>query len=362
MYQSYRKDFILLWQTNNKVIARNFPLKQHNTFGLDYQIDTFMPIKSEDEAVSFLKNKSKSKSKSNTKYPLFILGGGSNLLFTSDYMGTIIHVGIEGISIEEEHTDYVIVSVGAGVIWDDLVKWTVDRGYGGLENLSLIPGLTGASPVQNIGAYGTEVKDTIIKVRTVSIADGSIHEFTNSDCRFGYRNSIFKNELRDKYLISRVSFALSTRPVLKVDYGSLGDEIAKMGDVSLENVRKAVINIRKSKLPDPEIIGNAGSFFKNPVVGKEMADQLKRRFPNMPFYDDQSGGVKIAAGWLIEQAGWKGKRVGDAGIHDKQALVIVNYGKATGKEIYALSEAVKYSVFEQFGVILEREVQVVGTT
>lgn len=337
------------------MILRNVSLKKYNTFGLDYQTDCMIRVRTEKEAISLLKDHKL------LYNPLFILGGGSNLLFTSDFIGTILHPEIAGIKIEVRHPEYAIVSSGAGVNWDKLVEWSVNNGYGGLENLSLIPGMVGATPVQNIGAYGVEVKDIVEKVRTVSIKDGSITEFSNNDCLFEYRNSIFKSEIKGKYLITRVYYKLTTRPLLKPDYASLNDEIEKLGKATLKNVRQAVINIRRSKLPDPEITGNAGSFFKNPLVSSSAAEFLKTRYPQMPVYEDQSGGTKLAAGWLIDQSGWKGKRIGDAGVHDKQALVLVNYGNATGKDIFELSEKIKESVSEKFGVELEREVEVVGT-
>jgi len=225
----------------------------------------------------------------------------------------------------------------------------------------LIPGLVGATPVQNIGAYGVEVKDSVEKVRTISVRDGSVRIFTHDECEFGYRNSIFKKSEKGKYLISRVYYKLKINPILNLSYGSLKEETDKLGGASLENVRKAVINIRRDKLPDPETIGNAGSFFKNPVVTDSFAAHLRKQYPDMPLYSDQSERYKLAAGWLIDQCGWKGKRVGEAGVHEKQALVLVNYGKATGKEIYNLAEAISKSVKENFGVELEREVEVCGT-
>ncbi len=335
------------------MILRNVSLKKYNTFGIDYKADYFISVKSEKEAISVLK-----KSES-LKKPLLIVGRGSNLLFTSDFKGTIIHPEIGGLTIGEEHADYVIVSSNAGINWDSFVKWSVNKGFGGVENLSLISGTVGATPVQNIGAYGTEVKDTIEKVRAIYIEDGSIKEFSNKECRFGYRDSVFKNELKGKYLITKVYYRLTINPLLNTEYGSLNDEVEKMGKRSLRNVRQAVINIRSSKLPHPEVIGNAGSFFKNPVVDSSVAEALKKKYPQMPFYPDQSGNIKLAAGWLIDQCGWKGKRIGDAGIHDKQALVLVNHGNATGKEIFELSELIKKSVFDKFSIDLQREVEVI---
>jgi UDP-N-acetylmuramate dehydrogenase len=336
-------------------IFKDISLRKYNTFGFDCRANCLISINTEEEVISLLKDH-----KSFNNRP-FILGGGSNLLFTSDFNGTILHPEIAGIKIEERHPGYIIVSSGSGVNWDNLVEWSVRNGYGGLENLSFIPGTVGASPVQNIGAYGIEVKDTIEKVRAVSLKDRSIIEFSNNDCRFGYRNSIFKAELKGKYLITKVYYKLITNPLLKLDYGSLNEEIAKLGKATLRNVREVVINIRRCKLPDHLLIGNAGSFFKNPVIESSFSEILKMKYPDMPSYKEPAGNIKLAAGWLIDQCGWKGKRIGDAGVHDKQALVLVNYGNASGKEILDLSEKIRKSVSEKFGVELEREIEVVGT-
>lgn len=337
------------------MILKNVSLKAYNTFGLDYKADYVIHILSEEEAITSFREELR------TRNPRFILGGGSNLLFTQDYHGTILHPEIGGIEVEEKNDEYAIISAGAGVNWDKFVEWTVNEGFGGLENLSLIPGLVGATPVQNIGAYGIEIKDLIETIRAVSLEDGSVRLFSNNECRFGYRNSIFKNELQGKYLITKVFYKLRIKPLLKLDYGSLTSEIKSLGDVTIKNIRQAVINIRRSKLPDPLIIGNAGSFFKNPVIQDSEADRLKNIFPAMPLYEDKLGYTKLAAGWLIDQCGWKGFRKGDAGVHQNQALVLVNYGKATGKAIYELSETVRKSVYDKFGVDLEREVEIVGT-
>jgi UDP-N-acetylmuramate dehydrogenase len=330
-------------------------LKSYNTFRLNYKSDFFISVKSESEAIKVISRIG------SVVRPILILGGGSNMLFTDDYKGTIIHPEIKGITIEETNQDYVIVSAGAGEEWDLFAEWTVENNFGGIENLSLIPGTVGAAPVQNIGAYGVEVKDTIEKVRAVSLENASVREFRKDECLFGYRSSIFKNDLKGKYLVTRVYFRLSTRPSLNLLYESLADEITKLGGATLKNARKAVINIRRSKLPDPAIIGNAGSFFKNPVVDISTAETLRKRYPQMPCYVEPSGGIKLAAGWLIEQCGWKGKRTGDTGVHEKQALVIVNYGDANGKEILNLSEEIRKSVWYRFEVELEREVEVIGS-
>jgi UDP-N-acetylmuramate dehydrogenase len=335
-------------------IYKNVPLKKYNSFGLNYIADCLVHIRTYKDAVALFSGKIA------IKEPVKILGGGSNILFTENFKGTLIYPEFKGIRAEKPDGEQVIISAGAGVLWDDLVEWTISRGYGGLENLSLIPGTVGASAVQNIGAYGVEVKDIILKVKAISLRDGSIRIFTNSECEFGYRTSIFKKSEKDKYLITRVFYRLSINPLLNLNYGSVRDEVEKLGDATLENVRRAVINIRTDKLADPKTIGNAGSFFKNPVVTHSIAAHLKEKYPQMPLYSDQSEGTKLAAGWLIEMCGWKGKRFGEAGVHDKQALVLVNHGKATGKEIYDLSEAIRKSVKEKFGVELEREVEVTG--
>lgn len=338
------------------MIYKNVSLKKYNTFGLDYTADCMISLGTEHEAIDFFRT-CNSRSE-----PFLIMGSGSNLLFTSDFRGTILYPEMKGIKIEQTDTENgnVTVSSGAGVIWDDFVEWTVNKGFGGLENLSLIPGKVGASPVQNIGAYGVEVKDLILKVNTIKVSDGSIKVFTNNECEFEYRNSILKKNEKGNYMVTRVYFNLKINPLLNLEYESLKDEVNRLGPSTLMNVRKAVINIRRSKLPDPEVIGNAGSFFKNPVVGDSLAGELKKTYPSMPLYKDKSGCNKLAAGWLIDQCGWKGKRIADAGVHDKQALVLINYGKATGSEIYDLSEKINKSVYDKFGVRLEREVEIVG--
>jgi UDP-N-acetylmuramate dehydrogenase len=335
-------------------IERNLSLKPYNTFGLDYKAERLIHLESVGEASSFFRER-----ENNDK--LFILGGGSNLLFTGDFDGELIHPQIGGISIDSVDSDKVIVAAGAGIIWDSLVEWTVEKGFSGVENLSHIPGETGATPVQNIGAYGVEVREVINKVEALSTTDGSLHYFDNKECGFGYRKSIFKGSEKGKFLVTRVFFNLTTSPSYNLDYGSLKEEVIRLGEISARNIRKAVINIRHSKLPEPEIMGNAGSFFKNPVVSDALAGDLLKKFPRMPYYTESQGMIKIPAAWLIDQCGWKGKRTGDAGVHEKQALIIVNYGKASGKEIYKLSEAICKSVDEKFGIELEREVEVVGS-
>jgi len=334
------------------LVNKNISLKTFNTFGLDYKTECMVRVRTEKEAIALFRGDI------SCKKPILIMGGGSNILFTGDFKGTILIPELRGIRIEKKEEKCVIVSAGAGVIWDKLVEWTTEKGFGGLENLSFIPGRTGAVPVQNIGAYGVEAKDTIFKVRAISIIDGSVRNFANEECEFGYRASIFKNKEKGKYLVTRVWFRLALNPVLNLTYGALNEEVAKLGGATLRNLREAVISIRKSKLPDPELTGNAGSFFKNPVVGRKVAKKLKEKFPTIHCFDDLSGGTKLAAGWMIEQCGWKGQRYREAGVYDKQALVLVNKGGATGKDIFDLSEKIKKSVLEKFGVTLDREVEI----
>lgn len=335
------------------LIKRNVSLKSFNTFGIECMAGTLIHVRTEKEARSLLSGGL------TCKKPLLIIGSGSNILFTRDFRGTIICPMFRSIRIENLENEGVIISAGAGVVWDDLVEWSVQMGLGGIENLSGIPGKVGAVPVQNIGAYGTEAKDVIAKVRTLRTSDGKIRIFRNEECGFGYRSSIFKKDEKGKYLVTRVYFRLNLNHVPNLGYGTLKEEVKKLGRPTLKNMRTAVLSIRQSKLPDPAIIGNAGSFFKNPLVSKRRAESLISRYPQMPVYDDPSGMKKIAAGWLIEQCGWKGKRAGEAGVHEKQALVLVNHGTAAGREIFELSEKIRRSVEDKFGIRLEREVEVI---
>ncbi|MCU0362907.1 MAG: UDP-N-acetylmuramate dehydrogenase [Bacteroidales bacterium] len=337
------------------MILKNVSLKEYNTFGLRYNTDYLFIPESEDEAAEFLAGGRKA------DYPLLVIGKGSNLLFTSDFNGTILIPGLRGIEIENSDSDLSIVGCAAGELWDDLVEWTSERGLGGLENLSLIPGTVGASAVQNIGAYGAEVKNYIIRVKALSLEDGTVKYFDNDECRFAYRSSIFKSYGKGLYLITKVWFRLSCNSIPDLSYGSLREEVSRIGGPTIQNTRKAVIAIRQAKLPDPARTGNAGSFFKNPVIPAWQAETLKQTYRTLPVYPDSPGYVKIAAAWLIEQCGWKGSRKGDAGVHDRQALVLVNYGNASGKDIYELSEEIRESVLGKFGVNLEREVELVGT-
>jgi UDP-N-acetylmuramate dehydrogenase len=334
-------------------ICRNKSLRLFNSFGLEYMVNTMIHVSTEKEARALFNGEIR------YKKPLLISGGGSNLLFTHDFNGTILYPEFGRIRIEEKTDKQVIVSAGAGIKWDKLVEWCVELGFSGIENLSGIPGNTGAVPVQNIGAYGVEAKDVIIKVRTICTRTGKVRIFYNEECKFGYRTSIFKGSESGRYLVTRVYFRLTINQNPNLNYGSLKEEVLKFGKPTLKNTRKAVLKIRKSKLPDPEAIGNAGSFFKNPVVSKAISEKLLKANPGMPAYDNPSGDKKLAAGWLVEQCGWKGIRTGNAGVHEKQALVLVNHGNASGIEIFRLSEDIRKSVKKKFGIDLEREVEII---
>jgi UDP-N-acetylmuramate dehydrogenase len=335
-------------------MINNHSLKPYNTFGINVDAKYFIEVASVAEIKEVIEYINIH------KIPFLILGGGSNILFTSDFDGLVIKINLKGIDLVQEDDDHYFLKVQAGENWDDLVKYCVENNYAGLENLSLIPGCVGACPIQNIGAYGVEMKDHFQELEAFDLTDGSIRTMSKTDCRFGYRSSIFKNELKGKVIILSVTFRLDKLPVLRTGYGAITDELNKMEvkERSIQSIRNAVINIRRSKLPDPTEIGNAGSFFKNPTVSPVFRNKLLKSHPGMVSYSQSNGDYKLAAGWLIEQCGWKGKRIGDAGVHGKQALVLVNYGKATGKEILDLADEIKKSVFETFGVLLEREVNV----
>jgi UDP-N-acetylmuramate dehydrogenase len=337
------------------ITSRRVSLKRYNSFGTDNIADTMIFLSSEKDA-SLLFSSARV-----MDGPLFILGEGSNVLFVDDYKGTVIRPVLEGINVEGSSGSEVLVSVGAGEKWDTFVEWSVKNGLGGLENLSLIPGTAGATPVQNIGAYGVEVSEAIKRVEAIRISDGSCHTFTKAECGFGYRTSVFKRELKGEYLITRVYYILSSKPSFRLDYQSIKEELEETGKINLANIRRAVIDVRRRKLPDPETTGNAGSFFKNPVVSESLAGELTVRFPGLPVYDDKPGYKKIAAAWLIEQCGWKGSRKGDAGVYNKQALVLVNHGKASGRDIYNFSEEIRQSVEQKFNILLEHEVEIIGT-
>ena len=335
-------------------VQENISLKKYNTFGIEASARYYAEITSVQELVTLI---SDDRFKNSTR---LVLGGGSNLLLTKNYDGLVIKNAIKGVELIKEDSDYYYVKVAAGEVWHDFVMYCVKNNFAGVENLSLIPGCVGASPIQNIGAYGVELKDVLYELEAFNINEQKIKSFTNKECLFGYRDSIFKSKEKNKYIITSVTFKLKKMAVYNTKYGAIEKELESMGvkELSIAAISKAVCNIRSSKLPDPAKIGNAGSFFKNPEVSKAKYEFLKGMFPEIVAYPTESGTIKLAAGWLIEQCGWKGKRVGDAGVHIDQALVLVNYGNAKGKEIYDLSEKMLLSVNEKFGVMLEREVNI----
>jgi len=342
-------------------VERNKSLKTLNTFGIEAAAKYFVRIRTVEEFKELACDKKFLGEKK------LILGGGSNILLTGDIDGWVVKNEISGISVESETEDEVIVRSGAGEVWQDLVEWSIERNYAGLENLSLIPGLTGAAPVQNIGAYGVEQKDAFYELEAVEIGSGETVKFGARDCAFGYRDSIFKNKLKDRFFITAVSYRLVKLPAsgasyqYKTEYGAVRAMLDAMKpcELSLKAVSDAICQIRRAKLPDPKEIGNAGSFFKNPSIPQEQFQKLAQEYPRMPHYPQTDGTVKIPAGWMVEQCGWKGKVMGHAGVHKDQALVLVNHGGATGKDILALSDSIWRSVAEEFGIELSPEVNII---
>lgn len=336
-------------------IQENVSLKKFNTFGIDANARYFAEISHEDELVELFADPQW------LHADRLVLGGGSNMLLVKDFEGLVIRMNIRGIEHRISHTD-VFVEVGAGEVWNDLVNFCVDRDYAGMENLSLIPGSVGASPIQNIGAYGVELKDVFASCRAFEIATGTFRTFTKEECKFGYRESVFKTELAGQYIIVGVKFHLSLNPNINVKYGAIEQELANRGiaNPTIEDISKVVSHIRVSKLPGPSTIGNAGSFFKNPVIGEVQFRLLHEQFPDVVNYLTGNGQYKLAAGWLIEQCGWKGKTVGHTGTWKNQALVLVNHGGATGEEVYSLSSQIIDSVYTKFGVTLQREVNIIS--
>jgi UDP-N-acetylmuramate dehydrogenase len=332
-------------------IQESISLKTFTTFGIDQTAKYFTRVGTLSELkAALLAAKEK-------QLPVFILGGGSNILLTRDIDALVIKLEIKGINLVKEEGDQLFVEVGAGEMWHELVLHSIAQDWAGLENLSLIPGTVGASPMQNIGAYGVEIKDVFDSLQAMHRETLEMHSFDAEACQFGYRESIFKQTLKDQYVITSVTFRLSKTPKFHLEYGAIREVLAANGieQPSIRAISDAVIQIRQSKLPDPKEIGNAGSFFKNPTISNTQFEALKAAYPSIPGYPSAEG-VKVAAGWLIEQAGWKGKRVGDVGVHTKQALVLVNYGGGSGKELKNLSEQIQASVFEKFGIHLQPEV------
>ncbi len=332
-------------------IKSNQSLQRFNTFGVDVKAKAFVTIENVLELTDVLKQ---------NKLPVFILGEGSNILLTKDLNKLVIKNNISGKTITEETEDHAIVRFGAGENWHCSVLWSLQKGLCGLENLSLIPGLTGAAPIQNIGAYGVELKDIFEKLEAVNLATGKLTVFHQEDCAFGYRDSVFKNRLKNQFCITAVYLRLSKIPKINIAYGDIKNTLQEMGisDPTPSDVSNAVIRIRTSKLPDPKVLPNSGSFFKNPEIDRKAFEQLQKRFPDIVFYSLPNEKVKIPAGWLIEQCGWKGKRIGHVGCHAKQALVLVNYGGASGHELLEHAERVATSVKEKFGIALVPEVNV----
>lgn len=332
-------------------IQQNISLKPYNTFGIDIAAKEFIEINSLDSLKQLIQERK----------DFFILSGGSNLLLTKNIEKLVVHLNLKGIEILSSDENDVFVKVQAGENWHEFVLWCIDHDFGGIENMSLIPGNVGTAPIQNIGAYGVELKDTMHELEALEIETGALKIFTNQSCEFGYRNSVFKNELKGKFIITSVIFKLTKHDhKLNSSYGAIQSELEKnnIENPTIEAISNAVIAIRQSKLPDPKELGNSGSFFKNPVILKHQFRQLQHAFPAVPHYIVSETEVKVPAGWLVEQCGFKGKRFGDAGVHKNQALVLVNYGNATGQEILELSKRIQKEVFETFNISLEAEVNI----
>ncbi len=335
-------------------IYDNFSLKKHNTFGIESKAKKFAAVTTVEELKTVLIQNPHDKK--------FILGGGSNMLLTQDIDALVIHIDLKGTKIIKEDDNFVWVECQAGEVWHEFVLWTINQNFGGLENMSLIPGNVGTTPVQNIGAYGTEIKDTFVSCEAMNILSQEMKTFTKQECNFGYRESIFKHEVKDKFVITSVVFKLTKRNhKINISYGDITNELEKENVINptLKDVSNAVIAIRQSKLPDPKELGNSGSFFKNPVISKEQFLKVQEQYPEIKFFEVSSSEIKVPAGWLIEHSGLKGFRKEDAGVHKNQALVLVNYGNATGQDILALSRYVQKTVFDKYGIAIEAEVNVI---
>lgn len=335
-------------------ISKNISLKPYNTFGVEVFAEHFVEAGSVADLEAVIADKQL------TNLPLLVIGGGSNMLLTQNVKGLVLKTNFLGITVTEQGND-IFVEAGGGVVWNDLVLFCVDKGFGGIENLTLIPGSVGAAPIQNIGAYGVELKDVFHSCKAFELATGKLKEFSKDQCEFGYRESVFKGKFKGNFIITAVTLRLSKAANLNTSYGAIEEELTKRGisNPSIKDVSSAVAHIRVAKLPDPSTIGNCGSFFKNPIVPNEVLAKVKANYPDVVNYPASSGHTKIAAGWLIEQCGWKGKQVGNTGTWKNQALVLVNHGGASGKEVLAFSEQIIQSVFQKFGVLLEREVNII---
>ena len=331
-------------------IQENISLKKYNTFGIDVNAKRFVSVKSLRDLKKII----------SIEKDLFLLGGGSNMLLTSDIEKLVVHLDLKGIIVNDTEKDTVFVTAEAGEDWHEFVIWCISQNYGGLENLSLIPGNVGTSPIQNIGAYGVEIKDTFHQLEALEIATGKTKVFKKEDCEFGYRNSVFKNVFKGQFIITSVTFKLTKdNHQLNTSYGAIKALLKDSNSPSIKDVSNAIIAIRESKLPDPAKIGNSGSFFKNPIIDAQLFESLKDSYPNIPSYIIDQNHIKIPAGWLIEQCGFKGKRFGDAGVHSQQALVLVNYNNATGEEIYSLAKQIQEKVKNTFNIQLDIEVNVI---
>jgi UDP-N-acetylmuramate dehydrogenase len=336
-------------------IIENYPLLKLNTFGLDVKAKYFVSINTINELIEL------TKTNFFKDLQLLILGGGSNILFTKDFDGLVILNNIKGKEIINQNQKSVFLKIGAGENWHELVMYCVDNGWGGIENLSLIPGNTGTAPMQNIGAYGVEIKETFVELEALEISSGKIVKFSNSDCEFGYRESVFKNKMKNQYIILNITIELNKNPVININYGDVKVilESQNIKNPTIKQVSNAIIRIRQSKLPDPKKIGNSGSFFKNPIVSLNQLEFIKKKYPKVVNYEINENEFKIAAGWMIERAGWKGKKFKNYGVHEKQALVLVNYGLANGMEIFDLSEKIILDIKDKFGITLQREVNII---
>jgi UDP-N-acetylmuramate dehydrogenase len=336
-------------------LEENVSLKPYNTFGLEVKADYFVEINSPEDIISLMENEYL------WNMPRLILGGGSNVLFIKDYKGLVLKNQLKGISQEREDEDSVIIKAYSGELWHDLVLYAIARNLGGIENLSLIPGTAGAAPIQNIGAYGVELKDVFHSLEALNLENGRVEVFDKIACRFGYRDSVFKNEAKGKYFILSISLKLSKKPVFNISYGAITKTLEAKGihEPSVKAISEVVCSIRRSKLPDPAVIGNAGSFFKNPEIEKGQFEDLLKKYPDLPSYPAPEGRIKVPAGWLIEACGWKGRRIGHTGSHKDQALVLVNYGGASGEEISGLAFEIQKSVKETFGILISPEVNMI---
>lgn len=335
-------------------ILEHYNLKKHNTFGIDVYAKRFVAVHLISELEQILKE--------NSDENIFILGGGSNILLTKNIDALVIHLDLKGTKIAKQDDDFVWVECQAGENWHEFILYTIDQNYGGLENMSLIPGNVGTTPIQNIGAYGTEIKDTFVSCNAINIENQEVRTFDNADCQFGYRESVFKNALKNQYIIISVIFKLTRRNhKINIAYGDIQSELVSknIGLPTIKDVSNAVIAIRQSKLPDPKILGNSGSFFKNPILLKSEFESIHQKFPEMKYFEISESAIKVPAGWLIEQAGFKGKRFGDAGIHKNQALVLVNYGSASGQEILDVAKNIQQTIFDIYGINIETEVNII---